>query len=410
MLENILAHLPHPAEKRIAIRVRPQALAALRAGHPWLFDQAIEQVSHAGAPGDLAVIFDTKRRFVAIGLYDPDSPIRVKILQHSQPVQIDADFWRGRLRAAVQRRAPLQAQGTTGYRLVHGENDGLPGLIIDRYAETLVLKLYTAAWLPHLRDLLPALEEVQPSDRWVLRLSRALQGVAGLQDGMLLRGESDFTGEVDFLENGLRFAADVRHGHKTGFFFDHRENRARVGGYAQGARVLDVFAYAGGFSLYAARGGARSVLSLDQSAPALEAAQRNFKLNREHPAVVACQHETLAADAFMALEDLAAQGRRFDLIVIDPPSFAKRAAEVPGALAAYARLTRLGLALLERDGLLVLASCSSRVSSQDFFAQVHAAARDAGRPLREIERSGHALDHPIGFPEGEYLKCLFARA
>lgn len=410
MLENILAQLPHPAEKRIAIRVRPQALAALRSGHPWLFDQAIEHVSHAGAPGDLAVVFDAKRRFVAIGLYDPDSPIRVKILQHGQPVRIDADFWRERLRAAARRRAPLEAEGTTGYRLVHGENDGLPGLIIDRYAETLVLKLYTAAWLPHLRDLLPALEEVQPSERWVLRLSRALQASTGLEDGVLLRGAPGFTGEAVFLENGLRFAADVRHGHKTGFFFDHRENRARVGRYAQDARVLDVFAYAGGFSLYAARGGARTVLSLDQSAPALEAARRNFALNRDHPAVAACQHETLAADAFVALEELAAQRRRFDLIVIDPPSFTKRAAEAPGALAAYARLARLGLALLEGDGLLVLASCSSRVREADFFAQVHAAARDAGRPLREIERSSHALDHPVAFPEGAYLKCLFARA
>jgi 23S rRNA (cytosine1962-C5)-methyltransferase len=156
----MLDTLPHPSSRRIALRVTPAAERALRGGHPWLFDQAILKQSHDGQPGDLAVIFDRKGRFLAIGLYDPASPIRVKILQHQQQAIINGDWFAERLRVAVQIRQPLLTQHTDGYRLVHGENDGLPGLVIDRYAGVLVLKLYTAAWLPHLRDLIPALRRM----------------------------------------------------------------------------------------------------------------------------------------------------------------------------------------------------------------------------------------------------------
>jgi 23S rRNA (cytosine1962-C5)-methyltransferase len=424
---SLLASLPAPAERRIALRVTPDAQRALRRGHPWLFDRAIVAQSAAGQPGDLAVIFDERRRFVAIGLYDPASPIRVRILQHGAPAAIDEAFFAGRLAAAAARRASLWAGEdvrlvagptgeTTGYRWVHGEGDGLPGLVLDRYDQMLALKLYSAAWLPHLRAVLAGLESLNrdaPVAGVVLRLSRAVQRQAaalhGLADGVTLAGTLT-ANPVLFREHGLLFEADLLHGQKTGFFLDQRANRARVEGLAAGRETLNVFAYTGGFSLYAARGGAPAVLSLDSSAPALAAARRNFDLNRDLPAVAAARHELLVADAFTALAGLAQAGRRFDLVVVDPPAFAKQQAEIPAALKSYQRLAELALAVLRPRGLLVMASCSSRVSADDFFAAVRRGAARAGRLLHEFAHTGHPVDHPIGLPEGAYLKGLYAQA
>lgn len=410
---SALAHVPRPAPRALALRVTATAEQVLRRGHPWLFASAVRRQSAEGRPGDLAVIFDRERRFLAVGLYDPLSPIRVHVLHAGKPVTIDRAWFAARLAAASAARAALPGQGTTGYRLAHGENDGLPGLVVDRYAGTLVVKLYTPAWIPHLADVLAALAGVLPAERVVLRLSRSVQRadeyVYGLADGQVLSGEP-LDGPVIFDENRLHFEADPARGQKTGFFLDQRDNRARVETPAAGARVLNAFAYTGGFSLYAARGGARAVTSLDVSAPALAAAERNFALNRALPAVAAARHELMVADAFEALAGMAGAGRAFDLVIVDPPSFAKRAAEVERALAAYARLARLGLAVTCPGGTLVLASCSSRVSAAQFYDTVLAAAAGAGRPLRELARTGHALDHPVRFKEGEYLKCLFAVA
>jgi len=410
---TVLSHIPGPADRSIAVRVTRAAERTLRQGHPWLFDQAVRQQSHDGRPGDLAVIFDHDRRFLAVGLYDPHSPIRVRILQQGNQAAINQDWFQGRLAAAARLRAALLKNSTTGYRLVHGENDGLPGLVIDRYDQTLVLKLYTAAWVPHLRDVLPALRAVVPAERLVLRLGRAVQrqpaSLYGLSDGTILCGP-DLDGPVVFQENGLRFEADPMGGQKTGFFLDQRDNRARVEKLAAGKTVLDVFAYTGGFSLYAARGGARLVISLDASRPVLAAAARNFALNQDQEAVAAAKHELLAEDAFQALARLGHNCRRFDMVIIDPPAFAKKQAQVTRALSAYRKLTRLGLGVLQPGGTLVQASCSSRVSAELFFAAVNSAAMQAGRPLREIERTGHPPDHPVCFKEGAYLKCLFATA
>lgn len=408
-----LAALPNPAARRIALHVTHEAERALRNGHPWLFQNSIERQSHEGKPGDLAVVFDQKRRFVAIGLYDPTSPLRLRVLQQGAQATIDQAWFLAQLTKAAQRRVPLLADGrTTGYRLVHGENDGLPGLVVDRYAETLVIKLYTAAWLPHLPELLSGLATVQPADRIVLRMSRALQKAPehlyGLTDGMILTGPL-LVGPVVFLENGLRFEADPLHGQKTGFFLDQRDNRARVEKLAAGKRVLNVFAYNGGFSLYAARGGAPQVASLDISRPALQAAERNFALNQDVPTVAAASHQLLVGDAFQLLAEMARAGRRFDLVIIDPPAFAKQQSEVERSLAAYAQLAQLGLGVLAPGGTIVLASCSSRVNATTFFATVTGAAAHARRPLQPFAQTAHALDHPIGFPEGAYLKCLYAK-
>jgi 23S rRNA (cytosine1962-C5)-methyltransferase len=399
------------------VHVTPAAERALRQGHPWLFDRAIRHQSHTGRPGDLAVVFDRGRRFLAVGLYDPHSSIRVRALHHGKPTPIDRDWFKGKLATAAQLRAPL-LEGppetiATGYRLAHGENDGLPGLVIDRYAQTCVVKIYTAAWIPHLRDVLPALADVFPHERLVLRLGRAMleqpQNLHGLSDGAILSGPS-LDSPVLFRENGLRFEADPVRGQKTGFFLDQRENRARVEKLAAGKAVLNVFAYTGGFSVYAARGGAREVVSVDASAPALEAAIRNMAHNRHFSPVAATAHETVADDAFETLDRMAKQGRRFDAVIVDPPAFAQKQSQVPQALSAYKRLTRLSMGVLRPGGTLVQASCSSRVDAETFFETVNRAAAQVGRLLREIERTGHPLDHPVTFKEGAYLKCLFATA
>jgi 23S rRNA (cytosine1962-C5)-methyltransferase len=406
-----------PSDRRIALKVKPAAERAIKQGHPWLFDQSIVRQSHEGRSGDLAVVFDQRNRFLAIGLYDPDSPIRVRLLQHGAQATIDQAWFRERLASATLRRATLQNSKTTGYRLVHGENDQFPGLVMDRYDETFVIKLDTAAWIPHLSKVTQALAEVEPDSRMILRLSRKARYEAeasfGMQDGQLLAGPP-LQGPVVFYENGLCFEADVVRGQKTGFFLDQRENRslvgATVGADKRLRRMLDVFAYTGAFGLYVAQGGIESVTSIDTSSAALDMARSNFKLNQGDPVIAATEHNILVGDAFQTLSDLSALGKRYDLVVVDPPSFAKQQSEFGRALNAYFRLASLALAILQKDGILVMSSCSSRVSADAFFEIIHTAADRRNRPLREIARTGHPIDHPVGFPQGAYLKCLFASA
>lgn len=397
-----------PTPRRVAVRVTNDAVRQVRGGHPWVFDRSVTSVSHDGVPGDLAVVFDAKRRFVAVGLYDPASPTRVRVLHHGEPATIDDAWWRQRIGTSIERRAPLAAAGdTTGYRLVHGENDGLPGLVVDRYDATLVVKAYSAAWLPHVTPVAAALVDACRPERILLRLGRAAAAAAPEHDRIALAGDVP-TEPVPFLELGLSFEADVVRGQKTGHFLDQRDNRARVGRLSSGRRVLDVFACTGGFSVHAAAGGASEVMSVDQSQDALDTARRNMARNAERPAVAACRHETVAGDAFEVMAELVARRRRFDVVVVDPPSFASRRASVPAALHAYGRLTGLAVRLVEPGGVLVQASCSSRVAADDFEAAVERGARAAGRRLDITERTGHPLDHPIGFPQGAYLKAIFA--
>jgi 23S rRNA (cytosine1962-C5)-methyltransferase len=408
-----LPHLPKPALKRIALRVNASAEHALRQGHPWIFDQAITEQSNEGAPGDLAVIFGNKRQFLAIGLYDPTSSIRVRILQHHQPSTINSSWFCEKLAAASRIREPLLNQATNGYRLVHGENDGLPGLVVDRYAETLVLKIYSPSWIPHLPEFIPALEQINPYERLILRLNRSLKTqtdfLFGLTDGMLLTGHP-LEDLILFKENGLTFECDPIHGQKTGFFLDQRENRARVENLSKGKSVLNLFAYTGGFSLYAARGGAKHITSVDISAPALQGAIANFSHNRQIATVNSAFHETVVDDAFEFLDLMKTQEQLFDLIVIDPPMFAQNQNQVPAALSAYRKLTCLGLGCLRPGGTFVQASCSSRIDAETFFSTVNLSAKNSNRRLINIEHTGHGIDHPIGFGEGAYLKCLFATA
>lgn len=393
---------------RIAVRVTPDGARHVRAGHPWLFDGSIESVSREGTPGEVAVVFDQKRKFAGIGLWDPDSPIRVKLLHHGSPTTIDEAFFEDALTRSIERRRPLlDAPDTTGYRLVHGENDGLPGLIVDRYSNVMVVKIYTRAWLPHLDVVVSLLQSILPAKTVLLRYSRAAQPEDGPATTALVGTLP--TVPILFSENGLTFEADVVKGQKTGFFLDQRENRAEVRARAKGATVLDVFSCSGGFSVAAAAGGATSVISTDLSAAALATAERNFHHNRGISSVARCKHETIQGDAFQVLERLGREHRRFDIVVIDPPSFAMRKEAVPGALRSYARLTVLGLHVLERGGLLVQSSCSSRVTADAFYDAIDEAARNSAFELQPIERTQHTIDHPIGFGEGAYLKTQFAR-
>ncbi|MCP5094701.1 MAG: class I SAM-dependent rRNA methyltransferase, partial [Chloroflexi bacterium] len=352
-------------------------------------------------------------RYMAVGLYDPQSPIRVRVLQHGKSAEIGLDWFRERLKTAVSIRQPLHKTDTNAYRLVHGANDGFEGVVIDRYDKTVVVKLYSAAWVVHLQPLLTALTQIIDIEHIVLRLSRGVakqtDALYGLQNGDLLLGDRA-DGLVTYRENGLTFVADVVNGQKTGAFLDQRDNRARVEAFSEGASVLNVFSYTGGFSLYAARGGATDVVSLDLSKPALAMARDNFELNRSHPAIARANHTLLAGDAFQEMANLRQQKRQFDVVIIDPPSFAQNQSQISRALSAYKRLVRLGLGVLAPGGTLVMASCSSRITADDFFEVVHEAAREGKRPLIEIERTSHALDHPIGFKEGAYLKCLFVTA
>lgn len=412
-ISAILSRIPKPSSQRIALRITAPGERALKQGHPWVFDQSINEQSHEGAPGDLAVIFDDKRRFLAIGLYDPTSTIRVRILQKIKPATIDAKWFQEKIKTADAIRVPLKKQETNGYRLIHGENDGLPGLVIDRYAETLVLKLYTPAWVPHLKDVISALEQTQSFNQLILRLNRTLNKqldyLHGLTDGMTLTPQTPES-LILFKENGITFECDPINGQKTGFFLDQRENRERVRSLSKGKSVLNVFSYTGGFSLYAADGGAKEVVSVDFSTPATQATLHNIEHNQHRPNVRNAKFETLDQDAFEALAQMKAQNRQFDIVILDPPMFAQNQSQVETALAAYRRLTHLGLDVLKRGGTLVQASCSSRVSTVKFFDAIHRSARESGRPLQEIERTGHALDHPITYKEGAYLKCLFATA
>jgi 23S rRNA (cytosine1962-C5)-methyltransferase len=399
---------PSEIQPRLRLRVTAAAEAQLRAGHPWIYGDSVREQNRAGASGELAVIFDRKDRFLALGLFDPDSPIRVRILHVGKSQTIDAAWWSARLAQAVERRSNLFDRETNGYRLINGESDGWPGLVLDRYNQTLVLKLYTAAWLPRFEEISSLIRSQLNPARLVLRLSRNIQPVArktlSLDDGQIVSGD-DLEACPTFLENGLRFEADVCHGQKTGFFLDQRENRRAVESLANGRHVLNAFSFSGGFSLYAARGGAASVTDLDISAHALASAERNFALNRSIPAIARCDHKSVQVDTFDWLA--ANEQRKFDLIVLDPPSFAKRESERAGAIRAYEKLAGLGIQHLATGGILVACSCSAHVTAEEFFEAVRRSAAKSGRAFREIQTAHHAPDHHATFKEAEYLKGIY---
>jgi len=399
--------LPKITPQKLAIKLRPAAQKAVRRGHPWVFESGITKLNNTGKAGDLAIIFDQRRnKFLAIGLFDPHSPIRIKVLQVGESAVLNKEFFSERIAVAFQKRKPLLKTNTNSYRLIYGENDGLPGFIADVYDSVLVVKLYSAIWLPFLEILFPLLLEKSKCETLVLRLNRLLQKLPkselyGLENGQVIYGDLK-NEEIIFREHGLRFSANVIHGHKTGYFLDHRHNRKQIGEWSKNKTVLDVFAYAGGFSVHALAGGATEVTSLDISAQALEMATKNVTLNE-----LTANHKTMAIDAFDGLEQLQKEGKKFDIIIIDPPSFAKRESEREKALESYVRLTKLAVPLVAPNGILLLASCSSRVKTEAFFELNLAVLQKTGRRFEELERTFHDIDHPIGFEEGAYLKAIY---
>lgn len=384
----------------IAIKLKPAAERKVKQGHPWVFDQGIIKQNKPGNPGSICILFDSKsNRFLAIGLLDPHSPIRIKVLGKSR-ISINKDWFVQKITTALKLRNPLLATATNSYRLIYGESDGLPGCIVDVYDQVMVVKFYAAIWMPYIDDLLAALQEVAAVQTIVVRLSRILQkqAIYPFKDGAVVYGQLK-SETVVFKEHGIRFSANVIKGHKTGYFLDHRANRKKVGLLSKGKSVLDVFAYAGGFSVHALAGGATSVTSLDISKQALELAKQNAALNKFQG-----DHHILAGDAFDLLQDLIRKGITYDLVVIDPPSFAKKDTEIHKAKVSYKRLAKLGPQLVNKGGTLVMASCSSRVSADDFFELIETEMLSNKVSFELLEHSFHDVDHPIGFKEAAYLK------
>lgn len=384
------------AAGKLRIRLLPKGEAAVRSGHPWVFAESIKSTSRDGQAGDLAAIYDRRDRLMALGFYDPKSPIRIRVIHVGEPVAIDRDWWLAQVATAFAKRQELLDQRTSGARLINGESEGLPGLIADLYDRTLVVKLYTASWLVHWPMIEDVLRTVIDPEHLVLRLSRKVSGDEGF---------SGRPGEptVEFLENGLRFESAVLNGQKTGFFLDQRENRGRVEALATGRRILNLFSFSGGFSLYAARGGAKSVVDLDISRHALEAANRNFSLNPELSSV---PRETIQTDAFRWITE---PGEQYDLIVVDPPSLAKRRSELEGAISAYRHLNTAAIRRLNPGGILVASSCTAQLSAATFFELVTGVARRSSRAYQQLWTSGHPSDHPAAFQEVNYLKAICLR-
>jgi 23S rRNA (cytosine1962-C5)-methyltransferase len=405
-MKSIAANQP---VTRLRLRITAAAENFVRAGHPWIFSDSVLESNRAGKTGELAVIFDRNNKFLAIGFFDPGSPIRVRILHVGKPQTIDFDWWKLRLEKSLVVRRDLFDAHTNGFRLIHGENDGWPGLVLDKYDLTLALKIYSAIWLPRLEEIISLFKEQISCERIVLRLSRNIQAIAEsqfqLRDGQILFGSAP-SAPVIFMENGIHFEADVLRGQKTGFFLDQRENRAEVEKLARGKKVLNAFSFSGGFSVYAARGGAVSVTDLDISMHALESAKRNFALNQNFSGVANCRHEIVQADAFEWIEKTA---DKFDLIVLDPPSLAKRESERVTAIRAYEKLNASGIEKLSRSGILVAGSCSAHVSAPEFFDAVRRAAVKSGRKFSEFKTLQHPPDHPATFKEAEYLKVIYLK-
>ena len=311
----------------------------------------------------------------------------------------------------------------TAYRLVHGENDALPGLVVDRYDTSVVISLDTAAWLPHLDRVVAVAADLLEPARIVLRTSRTVANAATTPPfpsaavgvpadaghaGRVVWGDP-LDDEIVFLEHGVRFGVDLLDGQKTGHFLDQRDNRRLVASHSRGRDVLDVFCCTGGFGVHAAVGGARSVLSVDQSKSAIAATIANMERNRGRRGVDSCEHDTACGDAFEVLARLRASGRRFDVIVVDPPAFARRQREVDSALAAYRRLTRAALDVAAPDVQLFQASCSSRVDRRSFLTAIDQAVHESGWTMLDRTVTGAPADHPVGFADGSYLDATILR-
>jgi 23S rRNA (cytosine1962-C5)-methyltransferase len=392
-----------------ALRLKRNEDRRLHAGHLWIFSNEVDTqqtpLTHF-TPGELVRVLAHNDKALGLAYVNPQSLISARmLLTWNIP---DAAWLARRIRTALALRERMYAKPY--YRLVYGESDGLPGLVIDRYGSACVVQIGTAGMEKLKSQIQQALEQVLHCDALLFKNDSSAREMEGLPSYVeAAKGKFDELGQV--LEDGLEFQAPLAEGQKTGWFFDQAANRRNLVKYIrQGARVLDVFSYVGAWGVRAAHSGAREVLCVDSSAAALELAASNAERNRVN------EHDggkltTVRGDAFDVLQDLAKKRARFDIVVIDPPAFAKRKKDLPKALAAYKRLNQLAMQVIADDGILVSCSCSYHVSSEDLQDAIAKAARAADRHLQILEIGGQAPDHPVhpAIPETRYLKAYFCR-
>lgn len=386
----------------------------IRNRHPWIFSGAIQRIEGAIRDGDLVRVTDHRGRYLATGYVNRRSQIVVRLLTWDEGEPVDGDFWRRRLERAMAGRARLATDpATTAYRLVHAEADGLPGLVVDRYGDWLVVQCLTLGMARRRDEIVALLAE--PASFVEYRPSPPL-GVYARDDAGVRRKEglplecgrlwgAEPPDLVEIVEHGHRFLVDLKQGHKTGFYLDQRENRLRAAAYCGGAAVLNAFAYTGGFGVYAGRGGARSVVHVDSSIEALALAEENLALNGCVP------QEMVAGDVFQVLRDYRDEGRTFDVVILDPPKFATSQARVRAASRGYKDVNLLAMHLLRPGGWLVTFSCSGLVSADLFQKIVFGASVDAVRDVQIVERLSQGPDHPVllTFPQSAYLKGMVCR-
>jgi 23S rRNA (cytosine1962-C5)-methyltransferase len=387
---------------RPTIAFQPERHRRTLAGHPWAYSNEITMTPAAKAlePGTLVTLAGAGGEKIGTAMFNPRPLVSARMLTREVGAAIDREFLAARLRQALDLRAMLY--DTPHYRLIHAEADGLPGLVVDRFGDVVVAQLNSAG-MERLREpLLEALDAVLAPRAVVLRNDSSARGPEGLTTEVVVaRGSLD--GPVELIENGCRFAADLLTGQKTGWFYDQRDNRAAVAQLAAGKRVLDLFAYAGGFGVLTAARGAREVVLADRSKTALALAAQGAALNG-----VADRCTVLEDDGFSALERLAQANERFDVVVADPPAFVKSRKDLAVGIRAYRKLTRLAASLVSPGGFLFVASCSHNVEPAAFAEQVCGGLSRARRSGRILRAAGAAADHPVHpfLPESAYLKAL----
>lgn len=372
-------------------------------GHPWIFSGAIERSEGEADAAAVADVLDHRGEWLARGVYNPKSQIRVRVLTWEKE-EIDAGFFSRRFADAAALRERLVAPATDAYRVVNGEGDLVPGLVVDRYGEFLVCQFYTAG-IDRLKPLVvEALVELFKPKGIYERSEGGVRDEEGLAPAVGALAGEEPPEHLRIEENGIAFLVDVRHGQKTGFFLDQRDSRALLGSLARDMAVLNCFAYTGGFAAYALKAGAKRVVSVDSSRPAVELAKETFALN----GFTVADRDIVRGDAFAYLKNAA---ERFDIVVIDPPSLAPRRADADAAAGSYKFLNLHGLNLCEPGGWLLTFSCSQHLGLDLFQKIVFGAAVDARRRVQIVKRVGHAADHPVSLhhPEGEYLKGLLLR-
>ncbi len=379
--------------------------SSLKRCHPWVFSGALARRPQGVAPGETVDVLSHKGKFLARGAVSPESQITVRVWSFDSNRPVDEAFFRTRLKAAISRRTFLrQFQSTTAMRLVYAESDGLPGLIVDRYGDFLVMQCLSCGAEFWKETIAAELARLVPCQGIYERSDASVRAKEGLAPVKRVVSGAPPPGHVPFEENGLRFLADIVNGHKTGFYLDQRENRRHLMRYAKGAEVLNCFAYTGGFGIYALHGGAGHVTNVEASGPALEILDRHLDINGFDRGRV----ENVQADVFEQLRTYSERKREFDLIVLDPPKFVESRAHLNRAARGYKDIALLAFRLLRPGGVLMTFSCSGLLDPSLFQKIIADAALDAGRSAVIIARLGQAADHPValGFPEGSYLKGL----